>query len=553
MKFDKALAAYSDYEPFTDKVHRYGDEVEVEDYEMTDEMVTEIRKAAEKAGDKKTVRMLDAIMAARGGDFDKSIPSLGAAPEIFKAYFRANLKDGWLYRRGADGHLHAWLVTGVKFQQGRDRGPDQLHVHLVANGQSGETRRKQAGMSNHTMTWEASQITRKKVSDILTEADAYIETDDLRADYDEALEHYTEVMVDGFAEQFRLKGIPVSVEGYGYKTPSKRSGHKVIHDLSPDEVAAPARFAESVLFAVVRDTVDHEGKPRRKASKDVDEDEEGYGPVPIHTVLRVFDLHTHDYLWVNSRDLKRYVYDKTLEQKIILPEDQRNLLEVLTTDLDDFTGDIIEGKTIGNVVLCKGMPGVGKTLSAEVYAEIIERPLYSIHSGTLGITAKDVRENLEKVFEQAQRWKCVLLLDEADVFVLERGNNLSQNAIVAEFLRTLEYFDGLMFMTTNRGEGIDDAILSRAAAIIDYGLPSMEAIAEIWKVQAANQGYEMDDSLLGVLVHGFEHITGRDVKMLLRLCLRVAKKRNDGVITSDIVASCSMFRGLHFKPSSRVA
>ena len=32
--------------------------------------------------------------------------------------------------------------------------------------------------------------------------------------------------------------------------------------------------------------------------------------------------------------------------------------------------------------------------------------------------------------------------DEADVFVVRRGGNLEQNAIVAVFLRTLEYFDG---------------------------------------------------------------------------------------------------------------
>ena len=59
------------------------------------------------------------------------------------------------------------------------------------------------------------------------------------------------------------------------------------------------------------------------------------------------------------------------------------------------------------------------------------------------------------------------LLDEADVFVLERGLDLVQNAIVAEFLRTLEYFDGLLFLTTNRMNGVDEAILARCAAVIE--------------------------------------------------------------------------------------
>ena len=60
-----------------------------------------------------------------------------------------------------------------------------------------------------------------------------------------------------------------------------------------------------------------------------------------------------------------------------------------------FTGDIIEGKSAGNVILARGRPGVGKTLTAEVYAEVIGKPLYSIHTGSLGITAELVRQNLE--------------------------------------------------------------------------------------------------------------------------------------------------------------
>src|SRR3546814_2642760 len=56
---------------------------------------------------------------------------------------------------------------------------------------------------------------------------------------------------------------------------------------------------------------------------------------------------------------------------------------------------------------------------------------------------------------------CSSDLDEADVYIRCRDNDLEHNAIVAEFLRTLEYFNGLLFMTTNRINDVDDAILSR--------------------------------------------------------------------------------------------
>ena len=113
----------------------------------------------------------------------------------------------------------------------------------------------------------------------------------------------------------------------------------------------------------------------------------GVGLVPEHPLVRVFDLGSHEFLWVHADDLTPYRYDHTLRDKLVLPESHRDLLDVLTSNLEAFIDDIIEGKSAGNVILCKGVPGVGKTLTAEVYTELIERPLYSVHSGSLGTTA----------------------------------------------------------------------------------------------------------------------------------------------------------------------
>ena len=49
----------------------------------------------------------------------------------------------------------------------------------------------------------------------------------------------------------------------------------------------------------------------------------------------------------------------------------------------------------------------------------------------LGTTAEEIEKNLKMVFDRATRWDCVLLLDEADVFVVKRGDSIEQNAIVA--------------------------------------------------------------------------------------------------------------------------
>jgi ATP-dependent Lon protease len=46
--------------------------------------------------------------------------------------------------------------------------------------------------------------------------------------------------------------------------------------------------------------------------------------------------------------------------------------------------DIVAGKGKGLVGLLSGSPGVGKTLTAEVIAEVTRRPLYMLSAGELG-------------------------------------------------------------------------------------------------------------------------------------------------------------------------
>lgn len=51
--------------------------------------------------------------------------------------------------------------------------------------------------------------------------------------------------------------------------------------------------------------------------------------------------------------------------------------------------------------------------------------------GDLGITARDVEVKLQYSFQLAQAWDCVLLLDEADIFLAERTEDISRNALVS--------------------------------------------------------------------------------------------------------------------------
>ncbi|CAN9212722.1 unnamed protein product [Alternaria alternata] len=99
------------------------------------------------------------------------------------------------------------------------------------------------------------------------------------------------------------------------------------------------------------------------------------------------------------------------------------------------------------------------------------KPLLSVGVSDIGIEGDKVEANLQKVFDLAGKWEAVLLFDEADVFLEARGdgeNDLQRNAMVSVLLRVLEYYDGILILTTNRMKSFDIAVQSRIHIAIKY-------------------------------------------------------------------------------------
>lgn len=506
---------------------------EIDTNKLNSEGLLDLIAAAKTVGDNKTARAVESISLARVGKFDKPVPNFKAFKGVLEAFLKADSIDGWIYVTGDDGKLYPQLVTAVSYDDGmsygRGTGNPSVRIHTISYGFHRDGNYKTGfGIYQATHSFSPQSVANRRLADILSAEGIYKETRALRDAHIASLDRHYKVTQGAFAKQFRVNGAVCHFENDNY---SRRGlellGRRVIHDLDAKDYGSAQRHAESYIF-------------------DEDADAGGVGPVPEHPVVKVFDLRTHEFFWVHADNMTPYEYDKSLREKLILPPTHRDLLDVLTTDLGAFVNDFIEGKSAGNVILCKGIPGVGKTLTAEVYAELIDRPLYAIHSGELGTTAEDVEKNLRVIFQRGKRWDCVLLLDEADVFVVQRGNNIEQNAIVAEFLRTLEYFDGLLFMTTNRADDIDEAIISRCSAIIDYAPPNANDAAAIWRVMASQYKADLSDELIIQLVQPFPEIAPRDIKMLFRLALRVSAVHKE-TLALGTFRRCAMFRAIKMK------
>lgn len=135
-------------------------------------------------------------------------------------------------------------------------------------------------------------------------------------------------------------------------------------------------------------------------------------------------------------DLKIDLDHVRMIQSVVSSHFERKQMEKVTQYTNIMDQDLIRGKGRGLVILLHGALGVGKTATAEAIALWHKKPLFSITCGDLGFTPERVETSMNDIFRLAHLWDCILLLDEADVFLSQRElNSLQRNALVSVFLR----------------------------------------------------------------------------------------------------------------------
>ncbi|KAH9897195.1 hypothetical protein F4778DRAFT_783300 [Xylariomycetidae sp. FL2044] len=171
----------------------------------------------------------------------------------------------------------------------------------------------------------------------------------------------------------------------------------------------------------------------------------------------------------------------TIESLLVSHFDKKNLAKGPGPAIPD--QDLIRGKGRGVVILLHGAPGVGKTATAEAVAQQYGKPLFAITCGDLGYQPSEVESELSEIFRLAQVWDCILLLDEADVFLTQRAvNDLKRNAMVSTILRILEYYQGVLFLTSNRPGVLDEALKSRVHVSLYYPPLDLKKTQEIFQL-----------------------------------------------------------------------
>ncbi|KAK4185574.1 AAA family ATPase [Podospora australis] len=197
-----------------------------------------------------------------------------------------------------------------------------------------------------------------------------------------------------------------------------------------------------------------------------------------------FNMESKQWHKLSVAHISDIDWDKTAFHRLVIPEDTKDVIKALITNKLDSSAstDLIRGKGSGLIVLFHGPPGTGKTLTAESVAEFAKKPLYRVTCGDVGTRPEAVEDYLRHTLDRGKRWDCVVLLDEAEVFLQERSlKDLQRNALVSVFLRELEYYDGILILTSNRVGTFDEGFKSRIQLALHYGRLSQKSRRCVWQ------------------------------------------------------------------------
>lgn len=547
------MAHFPELEGLQDQL-RFGHRIELRSHSLPLEALEFLAKLYEDAGAALSGRaaQLRALVAAQRHELPRFKPgdALEKVLPALVSYLADGAQRGWLFAANMDGKPLAWVPTRIDYVQGSSEELGKVMLELKANAK--------ASLISQTIRITEGDMVGHTMAEILMAKGLLKESPLLLAAYDASASRYFEWR-GRYGHQF-------AGQGMGFVAEDPTSTHRDTDWSRKDQVVLSASGGEARL-------VNDEGilPPRsvglespgdilapylRRAAKSSDFDCEEevkaldaslpphlFKSLPIQAYLFAFHLELHQHLWVHADDIQPYVYQPELKHKLVLPHEQTELIDILTAEMDVLQEDVVAGKSGGTTVLCAGPPGVGKTLTAEVYAEVTGRPLYRVHSGQLGLSVGAMEQALKEALTRAQRWGAVMLIDEADVYIRKRSDDITANAVVGVFLRVLEYFDGLLFLTTNRIDDIDEAIVSRCIALIRYHAPDLAARERIWRVMSTQFELHLGDELISHLARIYEDASGRDIKGLSKLvakfCLHKQLKPS-----LDVFARCAMFRAL---------
>ncbi|KAL8666264.1 MAG: hypothetical protein Q9202_001532 [Teloschistes flavicans] len=326
--------------------------------------------------------------------------------------------------------------------------------------------------------------------------------------------------------------------------PIRRGGNRIVYAHGDDRDISPERYNHPEEQEQAYERVDCERPPQSGNAMYRKYDSLKPDTVPDEMCKLLAPQTVHGYcmrdkVWknLNVTQLRPVSWRKNSWERLVMDAEYKEIIQAMVSSTAGLE-DLIAGKGAGLVTLLHGPPGTGKTLTAECVAESFERPLLSLTCGEIGTHSSMIEERLGEAFDDAITWGAILVLDEADVFLEQRTyENIERNALVSIFLRTLEYFNGILFLTTNRVGSFDQAFQSRIHITLGLPLLDQNRRIDVWKLfleELARSQHLSDDQLDELqkqVIQTWSHqsLNGRQIRNSVRTALMVAEKKKEVV------------------------
>lgn len=176
-------------------------------------------------------------------------------------------------------------------------------------------------------------------------------------------------------------------------------------------------------------------------------------------------------------------------------------------------------------LLLYGPPGCGKTLTAEVIAGELGRPLVTVRAdGIVSSFLGETAANLRKVFDFADAHPVVMLFDEFDALGKEREDAFEHGElrrVVNAVLQMLDAYKGgsLIVAATNHEGMLDSAVWRRFEEVMYLKPPTVPQLRQLLAVKL--RGVRYDFTVEDIVAAGwFKGATQADVERTIRRAIK---------------------------------
>lgn len=139
-----------------------------------------------------------------------------------------------------------------------------------------------------------------------------------------------------------------------------------------------------------------------------------------------------------------------------------------------------------SVLMFKGPPGTGKTITARWMARSLRKSFLSVSaadfgSGDFGNSNRNIRE----IFSQASEENSIILFDECDAILWDRelagSDSMWMLPIINEIIIQLEKFNGIVILASNHPKILDKALSRRITFNVEFTKPHIHARKQLWR------------------------------------------------------------------------